>query len=117
MNLQGPVGGTSSEGGCCRGRAVKSIQQMILKKGKLQLIFISVNFCFSFVLACMAGVRKGREGRFRRERDVRGLQVGRDRNTCHETTVFLVFNIHQAKVKILIGQSSKHVNHSLNTLI
>ena len=29
MNLQGPVGGTSSEGGFCRGRAVKSIQQMI----------------------------------------------------------------------------------------
>ena len=27
------------------------------------------------------------------------------------------FNIHRASVKILIGQSSKHVNHSLNTLI
>ena len=83
----------------------------------LYLIFISVNVCFSFVLACVAGVQKGREGRFRRERDARGLQVGRDRNTCHETTVFLVFNIHQANVKILIGQFSKQVNHSLNTLI
>ena len=29
----------------------------------------------------------------------------------------VVFNIHQANVKILIGPSSKHVNHSLNTLI
>ena len=38
-------------------------------------------------------------------------------NACQETIVFLVFNIHQANVKILIGLSSKHVNHSLNTLI
>ena len=41
----------------------------------------------------------------------------REGNACQETIVFLVFNIHQANVKILIGQSSKHVNHSLNTLI
>ena len=38
-------------------------------------------------------------------------------NACQETIVFLVFNIHQANVKVLIGPSSKHVNHSRNTLI
>ena len=38
-------------------------------------------------------------------------------NACQETIVFLVFNIHQENVKILIGLSSKHVNHNLNTLI
>ena len=47
----------------------------------------------------------------------RGARGGREGNACQETIVFLVFNIHQANVKILIGQSSKHVNHSLNTLI
>ena len=45
-----------------------------------------------------------------------------ERNACRETIVFLkknelVFNIHQANVKILIGYLSKHVNHGLNTLI
>ena len=43
--------------------------------------------------------------------------IQREGNACQETIVFLVFNIHQANVKILIGPSSKHVNHSLNTLI
>ena len=52
-------------------------------------------------------MRQKREGRARR---------GGEGNACQETIVFLVFNIHQANVKILIGPSSKHVNHSLNTL-
>ena len=56
MNLQGPVGGTSSEGGCCRGRAVKSIQQMILKKRKLQLIFV-------FLCLSLRGRRSKGKGR------------------------------------------------------
>ena len=43
--------------------------------------------------------------------------IQREGNACQETIVFLVFNIHQADVKILIGQSSKHVNHSRNNLI
>ena len=60
--------------------------------------------------------REGK-GSLRRERNARGVQGGGEGNTCQETVVFLVFNIHQANVKILIGQSSKHVNHSLNTLI
>ena len=47
----------------------------------------------------------------------RGARGGREGNACQETIVFLVFNIHQANVKTLIGQSSKQVNHSLNTLI
>ena len=42
---------------------------------------------------------------------------GREGNACQETIVFLVFNIHQANIKILIGPSSKYVNHRLNTLI
>ena len=50
-------------------------------------------------------------------RETRGPREGREGNACQKTIVFLVFNIHQANVKILIGQSSKHVNHSLNTLI
>ena len=60
--------------------------------------------------------REGK-GSLRRERNARGVQGWGEGNTCQETVVFLVFNIHQANVKILIGQSSKHVNHSLNTLI
>ena len=44
-------------------------------------------------------------------------EEGREGNACQETIVFLVFDIHQANVKILIGPSLKHVNHSLNTLI
>ena len=43
--------------------------------------------------------------------------IQREGNACQETIVCLVFNIHQANVKILIGPSSKHVDHSLNTLI
>ena len=50
-------------------------------------------------------------------RETRGPRGGREGNACQETIVFLVFNIHQANVRILIGQTSKHVNHSLNTLI
>ena len=48
---------------------------------------------------------------------MRGAQGGREENACQETIVFFVFNIHQANVKILIGPSSKHVNHSLKTII
>ena len=54
---------------------------------------------------------------FRCERNARGARGGREGNTCQETIIFFVFNIHQANVKILIGPSSKHVNHSLNTVI
>ena len=51
-------------------------------------------------------------------RETRGVrEEGGEGNACQETIVFLVFNIHQANVKILIGPSSKHVNHSRNTLI
>ena len=32
---------------------------------------------------------------------------GRERNACQETIVFLVINIYQANVKILIGQNLK----------
>ena len=66
--------------------------------------------------AWQAFEREGK-GSFRCERNARGARGGREGNACQETIVFLVFNIHQANVKILIGQSSKHVNHSLNTLI
>ena len=57
------------------------------------------------------GVLGARETRGARE------EGGREGNACQETIVFFVFNIHQANVKILIGPSSKHVNHSLNSLI
>ena len=59
------------------------------------------------------------KGSFRCERNARAARGGREGNACQETvpTVFLVFNINQANVKILIGQSSKRVNHSLHTLI
>ena len=66
--------------------------------------------------AWQAFEREGK-GSFRCERNARGARGGREGNACQETIVFLVFNIHQANVKILIGLSSKHVNHSLNTLI
>ena len=36
-------------------------------------------------------------------------------NACQETIAFHIINIHQANVKILIGQSSKCVNHCLNS--
>ena len=70
----------------------------------------------SYFLACVAFERE-RKGSLRGKRNARGVRGGGEGNTCQETIVFLVFNIHQANVKILIGQSSKHVNHSLNTLI
>ena len=57
------------------------------------------------------------KGSFRCERNTRGARGGREGNACQETIVFLVFDIHQANVKILIGPPSKHVNHSLNTII
>ena len=60
--------------------------------------------------------REGK-GSFRHKRNTRGSRREREGNACQEIIVFLVFNINQANVKILIGQSSKHVNHSLNTLI
>ena len=70
--------------------------------------------CF---LACVAGIWKGREREFEAREKSEGCVRRGEGNTCQETIVFLVFNIYQANVKILIGQSSKHVNHSLNTLI
>ena len=57
------------------------------------------------------GVLGARETRGARE------EGGREGNACQEAIVFLVFNIHRANVKILIGPSSKHVNHNLHTLI
>ena len=57
--------------------------------------------------------REGK-GSFRRERNARGARGGREGNACQETIVFLVFNIHQANVKILIGQSQ---NMSITALI
>ena len=59
---------------------------------------------------CVGGESKGS---FRRERNAKSARGRREGNACQETIVFLVFNIHQANVKILIGQSSKHINHSL----
>ena len=50
-------------------------------------------------------------------RETPGGARGERETACQETIIFLVFNIHQANVKILIAQSSKHVNHSLDTLI
>ena len=65
--------------------------------------------------------RREREGKgnLRGQRNARGARRGRERNAFQETIIFLCFflNIHRASVKILVGQSSKHVNHSLNTLI
>ena len=49
-----------------------------------------------------------------RVRKARGAQGRRERNACQETIAFRFF--YQANAKILIGQSSKHVNHNLNTL-
>ena len=60
--------------------------------------------------------REGK-GSFMREGNARGARGGREGNACQENVVFLVCNIHQANVKILFGQSSKHVNHSPNTFI
>ena len=42
-------------------------------------------------------------------REVRGARKegGREGNACQETIVFLVINIYQANVKILIGQNLK----------
>ena len=67
-------------------------------------------------VACVAAFEREGKGSFRCERNARGARGGRER-ACQKTIAFLVFNIHQANVKILIGPSSKHVNHSLNTLI
>ena len=71
----------------------------------------------SYFLACVAGIWKGMEREFEGQEKREGCARRGEGNTCQETIVFLVFNIHQANVKILIGQSSKHVNHSLNTLM
>ena len=38
-------------------------------------------------------------------RETRGARGRREGNACQETIVFLVFNIYQANVKILIGQN------------
>ena len=40
-----------------------------------------------------------------------------DRNTSKNAIAFYIINIHQMNLKILTGQASKHVNHSLNSLI
>jgi len=61
--------------------------------------------------------RKGKGGLGARETRGAREEGGREGDACQETIVFVVFNIHQANVKILIGLSSNHVNHSLNTLI
>ena len=48
---------------------------------------------------------KGSFGKGRRERNARGARGRREGNACQETIVFLVFNIYQPNVKILIGQN------------
>ena len=51
-------------------------------------------------------------------RETRGGREEEEKETpARRPLYFSLFNIHQENVKILIGQSSKHVNHSLNTLI
>ena len=52
-----------------------------------------------------------------RERNARGARKEGVNASHEEIIVFRVLNIYQANVKILIGQSSKHVNHSLYILI
>ena len=57
----------------------------------------------------MAFEREGkgsfRKGSFGRERKARGARGRREGNACQETIVFLVINIYQANVKILVGQN------------
>ena len=104
---------------------LKSGLEFVLYRGKPNLLVcqsnsLLINQKFSFVLqlACVEDVWKGRERElFRHERNARWARGRREGNACKETIVFLNFNIRQANVKILIGQSSKHVNHSLDTLI
>ena len=52
-----------------------------------------------------------------RERNARGARKEGGNASHQEIIVFRVLNIYQANVKILIGQSSKHVNQSLYILI
>lgn len=54
-----------------------------------------------------------REKRGKRERHARGTEW----NAWKDANTFFVFLVHQWDVKILIGQYSKSVNQSLNTLI
>ena len=47
-----------------------------------------------------------------------GARGRREGKACKDAIIFYVVYIHQMNVKILIGQSSKHVTcHSLNTSI
>ena len=73
-------------------------------------------YCYSY--NSLRGRRmKGKGKRVLGARETRGAREEGGKDACQENIVFLVFNIHQANVKILIGQPSKLVNHSLNTLI
>ena len=56
-------------------------------------------------LACVAGIWKGREREFYVGEKHEGRARREEGNACQETIVFLVFNIYQANVKILIGQN------------
>ena len=68
-----------------------------------------------FVNLCGRRLKGKGRGVFGVREMLRCARGRREGNACQETIVFLVFNIHQANVKMLIGQSSKHVNHSLIT--
>ena len=74
---------------------------------------------FSGIAQCdpMQAFKREQKGDFGCERRSRGARGRRDRNTSKNAIAFYGINIHQMNVKILTGQASKHVNHSLNSLI
>ena len=51
-------------------------------------------------------------------REVQGAhEEGGTGTPAKNAIAFYIINIHQMNLKILTGQASKHVNHSLNSLI
>ena len=69
----------------------------------------------NIAIACLAGVWKRREREFLAREKREGRARGEGGKRLQED--HCIFRFKQANVKILIGQSSKHVNHNLNTLI
>ena len=67
----------------------------------------------------LRGRRSKEEGKgdFGCERSARGARGKRKGNTCKNAIAFYVINIQQMNVKVLTGQASKHVSHSLNSFI